>query len=236
MLVNVDVKYLDWLAAVWLSQDEVAMKEIIDGTDLHSDNQKAFNLPSRLIAKVFLFRIIFGGGAYSFSLDPDFKDTGLSEKQWEDVISKFYKKYDGIRRWHESLVQRAMVNKRLAIATGRTWEFTKGYDRRGEVKWPITLIKNYPVQGLEADLMMIVRVSLMKRIKHEPDILLVNSVHDSVLLDVPSRHVDWTVDVIRSVFRDVPDNFRRLFGVSFNLPFRGEISVGNDWLNMKEVT
>ena len=57
MLVNVDAKYLDWLAATYLSQDSVAIEEIWSGFDLHTDNQKAFGLPSRLIAKVFLFRI-----------------------------------------------------------------------------------------------------------------------------------------------------------------------------------
>ena len=57
MLFNVDAKHLDWTTAIFLSQDEVGMKEIWEGFDLHTDNQKVFGLPSRLIAKKFLFRI-----------------------------------------------------------------------------------------------------------------------------------------------------------------------------------
>jgi DNA polymerase I-like protein with 3'-5' exonuclease and polymerase domains len=235
MLINVDAKHLDWTAAVYLSQDKVGIKEITDGFDLHTDNQKSFGLPSRLIAKVFLFRIIFGGSAYSFSLDNDFAEVGFNEKQWQEVIDKFYRKYQGIRKWHEELVQRAMQTGHLEIPTGRQWDFVKGYTKRGEDKWPVTTIKNYPVQGLEADLMMIVRVSLLKRIQHEPRILLINSVHDSVLLDVPKDLMDFCIQTIKGVFEDVPDNFKRLFGVDFNLPFRGEILVGMDWLNMEEV-
>lgn len=56
-LINVDAKHLDWTTAVYLSQDEVGIREIKEGFDLHTDNQKVFGLPSRLIAKIFLFRI-----------------------------------------------------------------------------------------------------------------------------------------------------------------------------------
>lgn len=47
---------LEWCVGSWLAQDQTAMNEIINGLDAHSDNQKVFGLPSRLIAKVFLFR------------------------------------------------------------------------------------------------------------------------------------------------------------------------------------
>lgn len=236
-LVNVDAKHLDWTTAVFLSQDPVGLKEIRDGFDLHTDNTKVFGLPSRLIAKKFLFRIIFGGTAYSFSADPEFTDCKMSTKQWEQVIERFYRKYKGIAKWHEHQVTTATRTKRLTIPTGRTWDYAPVRDSRGELKQPITTIKNYPVQGLEADLMSLSRVSLYNRIKKHGDerILLVNSVHDSIVLDVPSDAVDWVCTCIASVFRDVPTNFKRLFGVDFNLPFRGEILVGPDWLNMEEV-
>jgi len=227
---------LDWTAAVWLAQDELAIEEIINELDIHSDNQRAFGLPSRLIAKIFLFRIIFGGTAYSFERDPDFSECRLSIKQWEEVIERFYAKYRGIKQWHEYLVRTATTTGKLGIPTGREWSFSPTRDKRGELKWPITTIKNYPVQGLEADLMSIARVSLYNRIKHDDSILLVNSIHDSILLDCPRERVSWLVSTIKAVFEDVPSNFYRLFGVQFNLPFRGECSVGYTWDALEEVT
>lgn len=56
MLVNADVKALEWFVGSWLAQDKVAYEEIFQGKDQHTDNQTKFNLPSRLIAKVFVFR------------------------------------------------------------------------------------------------------------------------------------------------------------------------------------
>ena len=237
MLVNVDSKHLDWTAAVYLAQDQVGIQEIVNNWDIHSDNQKVFQLPSRLIAKIFLFRIIFGGTAYSFANDNDFAECGFSEKEWEEVIERFYSKYKGIAAWHKRLVDEATEKGVLSIPTGRSWSYSPSRNKRGELVWPITKIKNYPVQGLEADLMAITRVSLFNRIKKHArysSILLISTVHDSILLDVPIELVPWVVDTIYSVFNDVPDNFEKLFGIKFNLPFRGEVKVGNDYLNMKE--
>lgn len=235
MLINADAKQLDWVCAAYLAKDEVAIQEIKDGSDLHSCNQRAFGLPSRLIAKVFLFRIIFGGTAYSFAKDNDFAECKFSLNEWEGVIERFYRKYKGIKLWHEQLVRTATTTGFISIPTGRTWKFDPVRNFKGELQWPITSIKNYPVQGLEADLMSLARVSLYNRIKKYDDILLVNTVHDSLLLDVPKHRVDLAIEIIRGVFQDVPANFRKLFGVDFILPFRGEISIGDDWLNMEEI-
>lgn len=235
MLVNVDAKYLDWLAAAYLSQDSVAMQEIWSGFDLHTDNQKVFGLPSRLIAKVFLFRIIFGGSAYSFAKDPDFDECKFNVKQWEGVIERFYRKYKGVHKWHQTIIREATTKGFLVIPTGRRWDFEMVKNYKGELEWPITKIKNFVVQGLEADLMTIARVSLYNRIKNDRNLLIINTVHDSIILDVPKDMVEYTVKTIASVFRDVPKNFERLFGQEFNLPFRGEIQIGMDWKNMNTV-
>jgi DNA polymerase I-like protein with 3'-5' exonuclease and polymerase domains len=184
---------------------------------------------------VFLFRIIFGGTAYSFAQDNDFAECKFNTEQWEAVIYRFYRKYRGIHTWHEAIVRQATTTGILTIPTGRSWSFEASRDYKGELKWPITKIKNYPVQGLESDLMSITRVSLWNRLKHDKEILFINSVHDSILLDVPRSKVDSTVAIIAKVFDDVPANFKRLFGATFNLPYRGEIEIGMDWLNMEKV-
>jgi DNA polymerase I-like protein with 3'-5' exonuclease and polymerase domains len=55
-IINVDVKSLEVVVAADLSRDAVMMKEIVNREDMHENNRLAFNLPSRLIAKVFVFR------------------------------------------------------------------------------------------------------------------------------------------------------------------------------------
>jgi hypothetical protein len=57
MIVNCDVKSLEiYVAADWYD-DKVLQKELLNKEDIHQNNQTAFNLPSRLIAKIFNFKL-----------------------------------------------------------------------------------------------------------------------------------------------------------------------------------
>ena len=235
MLLNADAKALEWVCAAYLSQDKVAMNEIHNQVDQHTDNQARFGLPSRLIAKTFVFRLIYGGSAYSYALDHNFKDIG-DERFWDDVIKQFYKKYTGLGDWHEEIFEDAKMNAQLTMPTGRQYNFLPEISAYGKPKFPRTRILNYPVQGLGADLMAIVRVSLRNRLKGIGNLKLINTVHDSIMIDYDESTVskDKLVPIVRAAFEDVPKNFEKLFGKEFNLPMRVDIQVGKTWGNLEE--
>jgi DNA polymerase I-like protein with 3'-5' exonuclease and polymerase domains len=228
------------VAVAYLSKDPVLTKELQDGEDLHSNNQKALNLPNRLIAKTFLFRIIYGGGAYSFANDPEFVGVGYNEKQWQEVIDQFYRKYSRLYQWHKEIVQEVIEKRKLTVeSTGRIYPFEpiKG-------KWPETQIKNFAVQGLGADIVALARVSLYNRLKklREKDkkweqCLLVNTVHDSIIIDHNEKvcHTNEVALLIEGVFEDLPRNFHKLFGVAFPLDVRVEMEYGRNWKDMEPV-
>ena len=96
MLIKVDAKGLEWRTAVELSRDKTGLQEILDGADQHEDNRVRFGLPTRLIAKTFLFRLIYGGSAFAYSKDFNFAKTSTEESFWQDVIDKTYEKYSGL--------------------------------------------------------------------------------------------------------------------------------------------
>ena len=236
MLLQADAKQLEWVGAAYLSQDKVAIDEIWQGTDMHSDNQERFGLPSRLIAKTFVFRLIYGGSAFSYANDPNFKDVG-NEEYWQNVINEFYNKYKQLQAWHDEIVFKAKRDGKLVMPTGRTYYYEPELTKFGKVKYPRTRILNYPVQGLGADLMAIARVSLANRLKDKKEIQMINTVHDSIILDFNSKVWDNNsiVNIVDKCFNDVPQNFEKLFGVKFNLPMRVECQIGPDWKNMEIV-
>jgi DNA polymerase I-like protein with 3'-5' exonuclease and polymerase domains len=233
MLLHADAKQLEWIGATYLSQDAVAIEEILNEIDQHEDNQQRFGLPSRLIAKTFVFRLIYGGSAYSYANDPDFKSLGR-EDFWQDVIDQFYGKYVGLKDWHTRIVDEAKRNRMLTMPTGREYHFEPEI-KYGKESWPRTKILNYPVQGLGADLMAIARVSLRNRLLDKKGVLLVNTVHDSIILDFDSKVWDnnTIVSLVDKCFNDVPANFKKIFGKEFNLPMRVECQLGPDWGNLE---
>src|SRR5207245_7947796 len=100
MIIGVDASQLEWRTILELSQDEVGIAEVEAGEDTHSLNEKAFQLPSRLIAKIYLFRTIFRGSGWSFAHDPQFMHVSKDPKFWDGVGEKFFGKYQGIDRCH----------------------------------------------------------------------------------------------------------------------------------------
>ncbi len=235
VLLNFDAKALEWVAAVYLSGDEIGIAEIESGSDIHSSNQAAFGLPTRLVAKTFVFRLLYGGSAYAYATDPDFTHVSRSERWWQGIIDKFYAKYKGIAKWHESLMTEVGRSGKLTMPTGREYIFLNKRNKRGESVLPRTQILNYPVQGLGADLMAIVRVSLRRRmVKAGCAASLVCTVHDSVLIDALEKDVDKISNIVYKVFEDVPMNFQKLFGVPFYLPLNVEIQTGPTWGDMTD--
>lgn len=236
MLLQADAKALEWVCAAYLSQDKVAYEEIWNNVDQHTDNQSRFGLPSRLIAKTFVFRLIYGGSAYSYANDPNFADTSKVESFWQNVIDEFYKKYSDLGKWHKAIVATAMKDRKITMPTGRVYNYEPEV-KYGKVKWPRTKILNYPVQGLGADLMAIARVSLANRLKGMEKVKLINTVHDSIIVDFDSKVCDniSIVKIVDQCFTDIPTNFKKLFGVEFNLPMRVECQVGPNWGNMEIV-
>ncbi len=235
MLLQADAKQLEWVGATYLSQDPVALDEIWKEVDQHSDNQQRFGLPSRLIAKTFVFRLIYGGSAYSYANDPNFMSIG-NEEFWQDVIDKFYTKYASLQLWHTKIVQDAKRDRKLVMPTGRVYNYEPEI-KYGRENWPRTKILNYPVQGLGADLMAIARVSLRNRIKDLVDVKLINTVHDSIIIDYDDKRNDSMelVQLVDKCFNDVPKNFEKLFGVEFNLPMRVECEIGPTWGSMEKI-
>lgn len=236
MLVNIDAKGLEWVTVVWFAQDPVAMDEILRGIDQHAENQRTFGLPERRIAKIFVFRLIYGGSKWAYALDPDFNFISKDSGYWQGVIDRFYEKYKGIQRQHASWIREATTTGQLVMPTGRVFRFERYRNKRNELEWPRTQILNYPVQGTGHDIVTVARVSLFKRIKaHERLASLctfVSTVHDSIVLDVnlgqQSEDFRSLVEIIHNVFSDIPRNFARLFNVDLNLPIQCEISVGNN--------
>jgi DNA polymerase I-like protein with 3'-5' exonuclease and polymerase domains len=65
--------------------------------------------------------------------------------------------------------------------------------------------------------------------------LLTCTVHDSILLDAFNEEKDIICKLIKYVFTDLNSNFKRIFGVDFTLPLKGEISIGTNWGDMETV-
>lgn len=234
-LISCDAKQLEWRTVLFLSQDRVGIDEVIADADAHGLNQVAFDLPSRLIAKIYLFRTIFRGSGYSFAHDPAFMHVSSSPKFWDAIGEKFYAKYHGIDSCHKAWADTVVSGNPLVGPFGREWILSTR-NKNGEFFIPWTTLTNYPVQGTGADIMALARVSFARRLKSLGiPVLLVSTVHDSIVVDSPPEYVQQVVNLFHQVFDDLVPNINRMFGVDWNVPMACEVNVGPNEKDMEEL-
>jgi DNA polymerase-1 len=235
MLIQCDASQLEWRTALELSKEWVGINEILEGEDTHAKNQKAFGLPSRLIAKIFLFRTIFRGSGWSFANDPDFMHVSTSPAFWDSLNEKFYAKYSNLDKTHHRWKDMVMSGKPIVGPLGREWSINIGRDYKGELKVPWTTLSNYPIQGTGADVMMLARLSANRRIKEAGiEARLISTVHDSIVWDTTEKYLEPIRDICDGVFRDIPANIKKLFNYDWETPMACESKYGPNMKDMKK--
>ena len=233
MIVACDASQLEWRTVLELSQDKVGIEEVLEGQDTHALNRVAFELPSRLIAKIYLFRTIFRGSGWSFANDPDFNHVSSSVDYWDNINEKFFSKYNGIDRQHKLWAQEVMAGRPLEGPLGRKWLIPLKRDKRGEIKIPWTTLTNYPVQGTGADVVALARISFYNKVKkYKLPVKLIQTVHDDIKTDAPEKYVQDVVDLYHESFQGLQKNIKKIFGYDWIVPLKCECKVG---MNMKDM-
>ena len=238
MLVSCDASQLEWRTVLELSRDETGIKEVLEGADTHSLNQTAFELPTRLIAKIYLFRTIFRGSGWAFAHDPAFMHVSSDPKFWDDIGVRFYRKYHGIDACHNAWCASVVAGKPLMGPSGREWIIPFFPDSQtGVRKIPWTTLTNYPVQGTGADVMMLARISFFRRLKASGiPALLVSTVHDSIVVDALKKHVAQISRMFYEVFDDLIKNIKRCWGYDWVVPLDCEVKYGMNQLDQTKIT
>ena len=223
--------------ALELSQDPVGIQEVLNKEDTHSLNEKAFSLPSRLIAKIYLFRTIFRGSGWSFANDPNFMHVSSDPAYWDNVNEKFYEKYNGLDKKHKEWAQLVASGKSITSPLGRFWPIEMGVDKKGNIFIPWTILTNYPVQGTGTDVMTIARIVFAKRLAQRgwKQVLLVSSVHDSIVVDAPADMLKPVAQLFHEVFDDLQANIWRTFKYKWVVPLACEVKYGPNMKSMKKL-
>ena len=146
--------------------------------------------------------------------------------------------------WHAKIVQEAQANKRLTIPSGRYFPFEpirgpNGHyikTKDGSYKWPITQIKNYPVQGFGADLVMLARLEAKKLLDEAKlEAKLIGSIHDSIVADCSSDCVDGVGTVLLQAVERVPQLVKQIWNYDFSLPLTAEVQWGPNKYDLKDL-
>mgnify|MGYP003113789361 FL=1 len=226
-ILEADFAQLEFRAAAFLSQDGVAIEEVSTGFDVHAYTAKvitdAGQLTNRQDAKAHTFAPLYGA-------------TGYGRSKAEAAYYKhFNEKYQGIAEWHSRLATEALETQKITTPSGRQYSFPDVARRANGQVSHFTQIKNYPVQGFATgDIVPLVLLyidSALDTLKS----CVVNTVHDSIVIDVHPEEELAVLEIINTTNRELPNLIKNRWAVDFNVPLLLESKIGPNWLDTKDV-
>jgi DNA polymerase I-like protein with 3'-5' exonuclease and polymerase domains len=226
-ILEVDFSQLEFRTAVFLAQDVQGMKDIADGVDVHQYTADVIGC-SRQDAKAHTFKPLYGGM--------------LGKKKEKEYYEKFLKKYKDIADWHMKLQERAYSSNIVRLPSGREYYFPNVFKRvnkrTGFISYSnSTNIKNYPVQGfVTADIVPLACINVWELLKERgKKSLIINTVHDSVILDMHPDEIDDVVNIVKTGFKNVKDAMFTRYNCELNVPLDFEIKKGKNWLDLSTI-
>ena len=268
-ILEIDFSQLEIFALAYLANDKQLKADLLSGKDLHGISATAlfgagYTDKQRKIAKQLSFQLQYGAGAKSMA-----ETNGITIKVAKQFIENYYERYTGVQKYHERLIKLVAENRTpspertpkgkpagtaiLSSQTGRRYKFTEQdapdfmsnpkWGKAVDVSFSPTQIKNYPVQGFATgDIVPLVLGKLYRFLKNSSftlDVLMINTVHDSVVFDCSNEttaHM-WYVEAKR-IMEEAPKYLRELFPecADFDLPLKVEGEIGEDWYEMEVIT
>jgi DNA polymerase I-like protein with 3'-5' exonuclease and polymerase domains len=226
-IMEADFAQLEFRTAAFLAQDEVAMEEIATGFDVHSYTAKvitdAGQPTTRQEAKEHTFAPLFGA-------------TGFGRpKAVAAYYEHFTEKYKGVAKWHKKLAKEAVNLLKITNVSGRQYAFPDCHRRDNGSVSHMTNIKNYPVQGFATgDVVPVVLMEIDERLKPLQS-CLVNTVHDSAVIDIHPDEKEYVIAMIHTLNEDLTSIIEEAYGVQMNVPLLLEAKIGPNWLDTKDV-
>lgn len=203
--------------------------------------------------KEFTFQRAYGASAYSVAAS-----TGMSVEEVEEMIAAENIEYAGVEKFDKMLeqaIEKSAVptGKHLFVAGGKH-EIMQGYwysptgtkfvweqhetpeflHKHGKfVGFSPTERKNYPVQGVGGEVVQtmlgVVYRWLLNNDFFGGKVKLINTVHDSIYLDMHKDLVERVVPTVKAIMEAVPRKYKKDLNLDFPVPFPVEADVG---LNM----
>lgn len=219
-IMEVDGSQLEFRVAAFLGHDPVAVRDITEGRDVHSFTAEvltgAGQKTDRQGAKAHTFKPLYGGSS--------------GTKAEKAYYSAFKERYSGIaaaqQRWIDTVIER----KELETVSGLRFYWPNTTVQRDGFVTNTTSICNYPVQSLAtAEIIPIALINMWHEMRGMES-FIVNTIHDSVIVEVHPDEVEEVTDIAaRSFTTIVYTILREEYSIDFNVPLEAGVKIGLHW-------
>jgi DNA polymerase-1 len=231
VLISADYSQIDLRALAHMSNDPLLIKTFTAGGDVHTSTAAdVFHVPiaevtpeMRRRAKAINFGIVYGQQAYGLS-----QSLGISQKEAQEFIDKYFARYAGVKSWIENTLVEARKTGVVTTLAGRRRFVPDINSKNGSLKgFAERVATNTPIQGSSADIIKAAMIRVQRSLDtSHPKTLMLVQVHDELLFEVPESEV-------KTVLPLIVEGMEKAYAL--RVPLLVEVKSGPNWTDMTPV-
>jgi DNA polymerase-1 len=224
-LVVADYSQIELRILADFSEDENFINAFVSGQDFHSAtaaqifNTKTENVDvdQRSFAKRLNFGVVYGLGAQRFGMM-----TGLTERQAEDTLRRYFATYPKMDDWLRTQSKKVLTERAARTASGRTAKINFDANDRSSIGAAQRYAKNMPIQGTSADILKRALRFLHDDIRGA-SARLVNIVHDEIVVECDASEAEETAGKLESAMLRAGQEFVK------RVPIKVDATIADEW-------
>lgn len=229
VLFEADYSQVELRIACQFANESTMHKVYNENGDIHTTTAQAITgkqevtKAERRDAKVVNFGFLYGMSAKGFQ---NYAKTGygmrITEQQATEMRNRYFATYRDLPVWYEH--QKGVCKRDGGVYTlfGRFRELSDIYSNNYKLKSGAERCSfNTPVQSTASDILLSAAIEINDCL---PDVDIVCTVHDSILMEVPEAKKDEYLERVRNIM--LHPKLLDFFGVKLNVPLDVDIGVG----------
>ena len=231
LLLAADYNQIELRVLAHISGDAKLRAAYLNGEDIHTRtaaevlgvNPDEITPVQRRAAKAVNFGIVYGISDYGLS-----RDLGISRKEAELYIERYFLRYPDVAAYQKQTIQEAREKGYAETLFGRRRYLPDLNNRNFNLRsFAERMAINAPIQGTAADIIKLAMVELAKAMKEQglaSRMLL--QVHDELIFNVPIGELDVMKQLVKEKMEQA---------VQLSLPLVVDVKIGADWYHMEKV-
>ncbi|MBX3298097.1 MAG: hypothetical protein KF736_01380 [Acidobacteria bacterium] len=224
-LVIADYSQIELRILAHISGDRRFIEAFESGADFHAATaaqifgiQPADVTPDqRAFAKRLNFGVVYGIGAQRFAAM-----TGLSERDAEDTLRRYFATYPQMNEWLRGQSKRVLLDHSARTLSGRLARISFDDNDRRSVGAAQRYAKNMPIQGTSADILKRALRLLHDSIR-DTSAKLVNIVHDEIVVECDRTDGERIEALLSGAMRSAAEEFVT------SVPVVVDSQIADDW-------
>ena len=229
VLLDADYSQIELRVLAHLSGDPAMRDAFIRGQDIHTRTAAEVNgvpfesvTPAmRRSAKAVNFGIVYGISGFGLA-----RNIGVSRKEAEDFIAKYFERYPGVKTFMDDSVRKGYELGYAETLFHRRRELTELRSANRNIRsFGERAAMNTPVQGTAADIIKLAMVRVERELERGGYAArLILQVHDELVVECPVAEVAAVSGLLNDAMERI---------VTLSVPLVAEVSSGRSWFEAK---